>query len=80
MQTIENAKTKERIFLLCDQCLWAVTCLDKKYLEELCDISDTEFACPSCKRDQLSSFPLTANDSFRYNYSDKKGIEITFGN
>jgi len=28
MQRIENTpKTKERIFLLCDKCLWTVTCL-----------------------------------------------------
>lgn len=79
MQTIENPKTKERIFLLCDQCLWAVTCLNKKYLEELTDISETEYSCPSCKQDGLSSFPLTQNDSFSYNYSDNRGLEINFG-
>ena len=80
MQRIENTpKTKERIFLLCDQCLWTVTCLNKKYLEELLDISDTEYSCPSCKQDELSSFPITENDSFRYNYSKSRGLEITFG-
>ena len=79
MQTIENPKTNERIFLLCDQCLWAVTCLNKKYLEELSDISDTEYTCPSCKQDQLSSFPITHNDSFSYKNSKSRGLDITFG-
>ena len=80
LQTIENSpKIKERIFLLCDQCLWTVTCLDKKYLEELFDISDVEHSCPHCKKDQLSSFPITHNDSYRYSYSKSRGVEITFG-
>jgi hypothetical protein len=80
MQTIENTpKTRERIFLLCEQYPWTVTCLNKKYLEELLDISDTECSCPSCKQDELSSFPIRRNDSFRYNYSKTRGLEITFG-
>jgi hypothetical protein len=79
MHTIENTKTKERIFLLCDQCLWTVTCLDKKYLDELSDISDTEYSCPSCKQDPLSSFPITPNDSFTYSHSKARGLEIMFG-
>lgn len=79
MQRIENTpQTKERIFLLCDQCLWTVTCLNKKYLEELLDISDTEYSCPSCMQD-LSSFPVTHNDSSRYSYSKNRGLELTFG-
>lgn len=80
MQTIENSpKIKERIFLLCDQCLWTVTCLNKKYLEELSNISGTEYNCPSCKQDELSSFPIAHDDSFTYNYSKNRGIELSFG-
>lgn len=80
MQTIEDLKTKERIFMLCDRCLWTATCLNKKYLEELSDISETEYNCPLCKQEELSSFPITQNDSFTYNYSKRRGLEITFGN
>jgi hypothetical protein len=79
MQRIENTpKTKEKIFLLCDQRLWTVTCINKKYLEELLD-SDTEYSCPSCRQDQLTSFPVTDNDSFGYSYSKNRGLELTFG-
>jgi hypothetical protein len=79
MEIIENSpKTNERIFLLCDQCFWTVTCLSKKYLDELTDVSDTEFSCPSCKQDELSSFPLTQNNSFKYKYSNERGLEIKF--
>jgi hypothetical protein len=72
-------KAKERIFLLCDQCLWTVTCLDKKYLEELCEISEAEYSCPIRNQDQLSSFPVSRHDSFRYIYSESKGLVLTFG-
>lgn len=80
MQTNENSvKNKERIFLLCDKCLWTVTCLNKKYLEELVDISQTEYSCPTCRQEELSSFPITQNDSFKYNYTKARGVELTFG-
>ncbi len=74
-----SPKIGERIFLLCDQCLWTATCLNKKYLEELSEISEEYYSCPICKQDELSSFPISPNDSFRYNYSDSRGIEIKFG-
>ena len=62
MNTLSH-KIGERIFLLCDQCLWAVTCINKKYLEELSEISEVEYSCPICNQDQLSSFPITSNDN-----------------
>ena len=77
MNTLSH-KIGERIFLLCDQCRWAVTCINKKYLEELSEISEVEYSCPICKQDQLSSFPITSNNTFRYRYSKNKGLEITF--
>jgi len=46
MAAAENAikenslKANQAIFLLCDQCLWTVTCFNKKYLEELSEISN----------------------------------------
>lgn len=77
MQTTENGpKTKERIFLICDQRMWTVTCLNKKYLEQLSYISETEYNCPTCKQQELSSFPIINNESFRYHYSEKNGLEI----
>jgi hypothetical protein len=80
MQTIvKSLKANEKIFLICDQCLWTATCINKIYLEELSDISDTEYSCPSCRQDELTSFPITENDSFRYEFSKGKGLEITFG-
>ncbi len=71
-------KIDEKIFLLCDRCLWAVTCINKRYLGELSEISEVEYSCPICKQDQLSSFPITSKNTFRYSYSKSKGLEITF--
>jgi hypothetical protein len=85
MAAAENAikenslKANQAIFLLCDQCLWTVTCLNKKYLEELSEISETEYSCPICNQDQLSSFPVSHNDPFRYSYSESKAFVLTFG-
>ena len=71
-----NPKINERIFLLCDRCLWTVTCLTKKYLYELTEISETEYTCPICNQDALSSFPVSPNDSYTYSYSKNRGLEV----
>ena len=75
MNETKNPKINERIFLLCDQCFWTVTCLDKTHLKETLKKN----RCPSCNQDQLSSFPVMPNDAFTYSYSKKRGIEINFG-
>ena len=74
-----SPKINERILLLCDRCLWTSTCINKKYLEELSEISESELSCPVCNCDNLSSFPVTPNDSFTYSFSEGRGVELTFG-
>lgn len=76
MDDPKNLKVNERIFLLCDQCFWTVTCLNKNCLQEIVSKNNT---CPRCNQDQLSSFPVMPNDSFTYSYSKKRGIELNFG-
>ena len=75
MSETKNLKINERIFLLCDQCFWTVTFLDKTYLKKIL----VKNRCPRCNQDQLSSFPVMPNDAFTYSYSKKRGIEINFG-
>ena len=72
-----NLKMNEKIFLLCDRCLWAATILMKKYLYELTEISETEFTCPICNQEPLSSFPISTADSYTYSYSKNKGLEVS---
>jgi hypothetical protein len=71
-----NPKSKERIFFLCEECLWSMTSLDKSYADQ---VIGKDNVCPLCGYDQLSSFPLMLNDCFTYDYSDSRGIEVTFG-
>jgi len=35
--------------------------------------------CPACKYEQLSSFPITPNESFTYSHSRTRGLEVVFG-
>ena len=74
-----NPKCNEKIFFVCDECMWTVTCLDKKYFTELTNNSDIEYSCPMCKEKQLSSFPLADSESFTYNHSRSRGLELKFG-
>lgn len=72
----ENPKGKEKIFFLCEDCLWSMTMLDKSHVEE---IIGTDSTCPMCWQDGLSSFPLLLNEPFTYHYSENRGIDIKFG-
>ena len=73
----KNPKSKERMFFLCEDCMWSVTCLDKPRLFE---VIGEEGICPMCHQVQLSSFPLMLNGSITYRYSKKTGIEVKFNN
>lgn len=70
----QNNKGKERIFVICDACYWATTYLDKSRLP----VHDSR--CTSCQEVGLSSFPILANESFVYTYSEKRGVELSFKN
>jgi hypothetical protein len=67
-------KCNERIFVLCDACFWATTYLDKSRLPIL------DSRCSRCQEIGLSSFPVLANESFTYDYSEKRGVELQFMN
>ena len=72
----KNDNENEGIFLICHQCLWNVTFLNKLCRQKVLGTSNL---CPNCNQDQLSSFPVMPNDSFTYSYSKKRGIELNFG-
>ncbi|MGE5685827.1 MAG: hypothetical protein ACM3ZS_11920 [Nitrososphaerota archaeon] len=72
----DNPRSKERIFFLCEDCLWSMTVLDKSRLGEIIGRDNT---CPRCWQDDISSFPLVLNESFTYEYSENRGIDIKFG-
>lgn len=61
------------IFILCDTCYWCATYLDKTRIP-------TDNICPKCGANniELTSFPIMSNESFTYNYNDRRGIEFEF--
>jgi predicted Zn-ribbon and HTH transcriptional regulator len=61
------------VFVLCDTCYWCATYFDKTKIPR-------ENKCPQCKanNNELSSFPIMPNESFTYNYNDKRGVELEF--
>lgn len=65
-------KSKERIFVMCDVCFWATTYLDKSRLP----VHDSR--CSRCQEAGLSSFPVLADESFTYSYSERRGVELSF--
>jgi hypothetical protein len=66
-----NLKKKETIFILCDSCVWCATFFGKHMLP-------AENRCPYCLQTELSSFPILPNESFTFNYNEKRGIELNF--
>ena len=67
-------KSNERILVICDVCFWATTYIDKSRLPIL------DSRCSICQEIGLSSFPVLANESFTYDYSEKRGVELEFMN
>jgi hypothetical protein len=66
-------KKSAPIFILCDLCYWCATYFDKTRIPE-------DNMCPMCaaNNNELTSFPIASNESFRVNYSKKRGIEFEF--
>ena len=67
----QTPKQKETIFILCESCFWSATYLGKFMLP-------AEERCPICLEIELSSFPILPNESFIFNYSQKRGVELEF--
>jgi predicted Zn-ribbon and HTH transcriptional regulator len=74
------AKTPDRspsssppIFILCDSCYWCATYFDKTRIPR-------ENRCPQCdaNNNELTSFPIMSNESFTFDYNDKRGVELEF--
>jgi hypothetical protein len=73
------AKTPDRswssppIFILCDSCYWCATYFDKTRILG-------ENRCPQCdaNNNELTSFPIMSNESFAFDHSDKRGVELEF--
>jgi hypothetical protein len=68
-----NKRAKEAIFVLCETCYWAATFIDKSKLNII------ENGCIMCNESLVSSFPILDNESFTFDYSERRGVELNFG-
>jgi len=68
-----NPKAKEAIFVLCDNCFWAATFIDKSRLDVI------ENGCIVCDEYLVSSFPILDNESFTFDLTERRGVELKFG-
>ena len=68
-----NPKAKEAIFVLCDNCFWAATFIDKSRLDVI------ENGCIVCDESLVSSFPILDNESFTFDLTERRGVELKFG-
>ena len=61
------------VFILCDRCYWCATYFNNARIR-------TDNICPQCNanNNQLTSFPIAPNESFTYNYNEKRGVELEF--
>ena len=63
---------QQSIFLLCESCHWCTTYIDKTRIP-------ADNKCQQCSNtDMLSSFPVLSNESFSFDYSEKRGVELEF--
>ena len=58
-----------RQFLICDFCFWAASAIGTRRRDIV--------ACPKCDA-KLSRIPLSDNESFTFNYSERRGVELDF--
>jgi hypothetical protein len=68
-----NRRAKEAIFVLCDNCYWAATFIDKSRLDVI------EDGCILCEESLVSSFPILDNESFTFDITERRGVVLNFG-
>jgi hypothetical protein len=62
------------IFVLCEICYWTATFIHSYQLRIL-----DEYGCLNCKEKQsLAKFPVLLNESFKFDYSERRGVELNF--
>jgi predicted Zn-ribbon and HTH transcriptional regulator len=68
-----SSSSSPPIFILCDNCYWCATYFDKTRIP-------VDNICPKCNanNNELTSFPIASNESFTFDYNDKRGVELEF--
>jgi hypothetical protein len=68
-----SSSSTSPIFILCDKCYWCATYVNKSR-------RPVGNICPRCNIDtnELTSFPIVANELFSFDYNNKYEIELGF--
>ena len=68
-----SSSSSRSIFILCDTCYWCATYFDKSRISG-------ENRCPQCdaNSNELTSFPIMSNESFTFDHTPKRGVELEF--
>jgi hypothetical protein len=73
MRDRSPSSSSQPIFILCDNCYWCATYMDKTRIP-------WEDRCPQCNanNNELTSFPIASNESFTFDHNDKCRVELEF--
>lgn len=63
--------SKEKYFLICKSCFWCASFLD--------NIHRSVEVCPSCMNSELDSMPISFDETYKFNYDERRGITLEFG-
>lgn len=68
-----STKPSSTIFVLCDKCYWCATYFDNTRIP-------MNNNCPQCNANsnQLTSLPIMPNESYTFDYNNKRGVEMEF--
>jgi len=69
IQVITAPEQKRRLFVICDNCFWVASATDAEKFDAT--------SCPLCN-ERISSSPLVDNESYSYNYDERRGVEVDF--
>lgn len=69
IQVITASAQKRRLFVICDNCYWVASVTDTDKFEAT--------LCPLCNK-HVSSTPLADNESYSYDYNERRGVEVDF--
>jgi hypothetical protein len=71
LQDLSPIQCPSPIFILCDKCFWCATYFDMARLS-------TGNRCPQCGANNNEPLPIMSNESFTFNHSHKRGVELKF--
>jgi hypothetical protein len=70
MELVQKTKERQAVFLLCENCFWTASAIDREGYELV--------MCPACAQKRLSSIPIATNESYSYSFSQTGSLDVCF--